>query len=129
MKVLIIDDEPLVRTTLGYALSVAGWEVFDRDQHADFPGLIREHDIDVVITDYRMDKVTGLDLIELMREAGFGIPALILSGNVYAIDRNRAKRLGVLEILSKPPNLKQLLRTLVNAVAGGNADRPLLERR
>jgi DNA-binding NtrC family response regulator len=128
MKVLIIDDEPLVRTTLGYALSVAGWEVFDRDQHADFPGLIREHGIDVVITDYRMEKVTGLDLIELMREAGLGIPALILSGNVNVIDRSRAKRLGVLEILSKPPNLKQLLRTLVNAVAVGNADRPPLVR-
>ena len=118
----------MVRLALGYALSVAGWEVFDRDQHADFPGLIREHDIDVVITDYRMGKVTGLDLIEMMREAGLGIPALILSGNVYVIDRNRAKLLGVLEILTKPPNLKQLLRTLVNAVAGGNADRPRLVR-
>jgi DNA-binding NtrC family response regulator len=129
MKVLIIDDEPLVRATLGYALSAAGWEVFEHDQHADFPGLIREHGIDVVITDYRMGKVTGLDLIEMMREAGLGIPALILSGNVYVIDRNRAKLLGVLEILTKPPNLKQLLRTLARAVAGGNADRPLLERR
>ena len=40
MKVLIIDDEPMVRLALGYALSVAGWEVFDHDQHADFPALI-----------------------------------------------------------------------------------------
>jgi DNA-binding NtrC family response regulator len=124
MKVLIIDDEPMVRLALAYALSVAGWEVFDHDQYADCPGLIREHGIEVFVTDYRMEKVTGLDLIEMVREAGLGIPALILSGNVFAIDRSRAKRLGVLEIVPKPPNLKQLHHALVHAVAGGSADRP-----
>ena len=119
MKVLIVDDEPLVRCVLGYALSREGWEVFDHDQFADCPALIREHGIDALISDYRMPGITGLDLIENLRNAGIDIPVFILSGNVYAIDRERAKLLGVREILAKPPNLKVLSRTLMRAVGKG----------
>jgi CheY-like chemotaxis protein len=116
MKVLLVDDEPMVRRVLAYALSLDGWEVFAHDQYADCPALIREHSIDVLLSDYSMDQITGLDLIENLRNAGIEIPALILSANIYAIDRTRAKRLGVCEILSKPLNVKQLSRTLTQAV-------------
>ena len=51
MKVLLVDDEPMVRRVLDYALSHDGWEVFAHDQYADFPALIREHSIDVLISD------------------------------------------------------------------------------
>jgi len=117
MKVLIVDDEPLARCVLGYALSLEGWEVYDHDQFADCLALIHEHGIDVLISDYQMTGMTGLDLIENLRKAGIDIPVFILSGNVYAIDRNRAKRLDVREIVAKPPNLKQLCRALKQAVA------------
>ena len=119
MKVLIVDDEPLVRTVLGYALSRDGWEVFAHDQYADCPALIREHGIDVLVSDYGMAQITGLDLIENVRNAGIEIPALILSANLYAVDGGRAKRLGVCGMVAKPPNLKQLNRTLIEAVAIG----------
>jgi DNA-binding response OmpR family regulator len=119
MKVLIVDDEPMVRCVLGYALSRDGWEVFDHDQFADCPALIREHDIDALISDYLMAGMTGLDIIENVRDAGINIPILILSGNPHAIDRQRAKHLGVREIISKPPDLKKLCLTLSRAVDAG----------
>jgi DNA-binding NtrC family response regulator len=117
MKVLLVDDELLVRRVLAYALSLDGWEVFAHDQYADCAALIREHSIDVLVSDYRMDQITGLDLIENLRNAGIEIPVLILSANIYAIDSKRAKRLGVCEILSKPLNVKELSRKLTQAVA------------
>lgn len=120
MKVLIVDDEPLIRRALGCVISLNGWKAFAHDQYADCPALIREHGIDVLVTDYRMYGITGLDLIENLRDAGIGIPVLILSANVYAIDRKRAKRLDVFRILSKPPDIKQLRAALAEAVAGGN---------
>jgi len=123
MKVLIIDDEPMVRLALGYALSVAGWEVFDHDQHADFPALIRQHGIDVVISDFKMAKFSGLDLIETIRDAGIEIPILMLSANPYAIDRERAKRLRVFKIMEKPPDLRRLSKDLEEAVAAGSKSR------
>ena len=120
MKVLIIDDEPMVRLALGYALSAMGWEVYDHDEHADFPALIRQHGIDAVISDYKMVSISGLDLIENIRNAGIEIPILILSANTYAIDRARAKRLRVREIVEKPPNLRRLCSSLEEAITAGN---------
>jgi len=110
----------MVRLALGYALSVAGWEVFDHDQYADCPGLIRQHSIEAVISDFRMEGISGLDLIENIRNAGIEIPILILSANPYAIDKERAKRLRVYEIVEKPPNIQRLCNTLEEAVAAGS---------
>jgi hypothetical protein len=50
----------------------------------------------------------------------------MLSANVYAIDQKRAELLGVFQIMAKPPDLRRLRRTLVEAVAAGNAARPVI---
>lgn len=120
MKVLIVDDEDAVRRSLGHIVALRGWKAFVHDQHADCVALIREHGIDVLITDFSMPSITGLDLIEKLRDGGIEIPVLILSANIYAIDRDRAKRLNVFRILSKPPDVKQLRNVLTAAVASSN---------
>jgi len=122
MKVLIIDDEPMVRLSLGYALSLAGWEVFDHDQHADCPALIRAHGIEVLICDFHMAGISGLDLIEIIRRTRIEIPILILTANPYAVDRERARQLRVCAIVEKPPNLRRLCNMLEKAVAAGKTD-------
>ena len=114
---MIIDDEPLVRLALGYGLSLEGWEIIDHDQHADF--LVQDQAIDAIITDYQMAGTTGLDVIEKLRNAGIAIPVLVLSGNVRAIDRERANRLGVSAIVAKPAVLKNLCRIVARSVEDG----------
>jgi DNA-binding response OmpR family regulator len=103
-----------------------GWEIFAHDERADCQALIREHGIDALITDFNLGAFTGLDLIEQLRDAGVEIPVLMLSANVYAIDQKRAELLGVFQIMAKPPDLRRLRRTLVEAVAAGNAARPVI---
>jgi DNA-binding response OmpR family regulator len=116
MKVLIVDDEPLVRKALGYAITHRGWTAFAHDEHADCAQIIEEFGIDVLLIDYHMPAINGLDLIEGLRRAGVTIPAVILSASAYAIDKGRATQLGVFKILSKPPTLKELLGVLTKAV-------------
>ena len=117
LKVLLVDDEDAVRWSLAYFISARGWQPFAHDHQADVVALVRKHAIDVALFDYRMPSVTGLDLIENLRDAGLRTPVVILSGNTYAIDRDRAKRLEVFHIMEKPPDLKKLTRVLVEAVA------------
>ena len=114
---LIIDDDPLVRRAFGFAVSLRGWTAFTDDQYADCARLIAEHGIDVLLTDYQMPPTNGLDLIDKLRSLGIRIPALIVSANAHAIDSNRAKRLKVFKILSKPLNAKELQHVLAEAVA------------
>ena len=119
MNVLIIDDDPLVRRAFGFAVSLGGWTAFTHDQYADCAKLIAEHGIDVLLTDYQMPPTNGLDLIDKLRSLGIRIPVLIVSANAHAIDSNRAKRLDVFRILSKPTDVKELRNALTEAVANG----------
>ncbi|HWC58166.1 MAG TPA: response regulator [Verrucomicrobiae bacterium] len=116
MKVLIIDDEPLIRKTLNYAITHRGWTAYAHDERADCARIIKEFGIDVLLIDYQMPAINGLDLIDGLRRSGVTIPAIMLSANAHAIDETRAKQLGVFKILSKPPTLKELMGVLAKAV-------------
>jgi CheY-like chemotaxis protein len=115
LKVLLVDDEDAVRRSLAYFISTRGWQSFVCDHQADIVAMVRKHEVDILLTDYRMPNITGLDLIENLRDAGMTTPAVILSANTYAIDRDRAKRLDVFRIIAKPPDLKQLTHLLIEA--------------
>ena len=119
LKVLLVDDEDAVRCSLAYFISARGWQSFACDHQADIVAVVRKHEIDILLTDYRMPNITGLDLIENLRDAGMTTPAVILSANTYSIDRDRAKRLEVFSIMAKPPDLKQLTRVLIAAATIG----------
>jgi len=122
MKVLIVDDEPLVRKALDYAITYRGWTAYTQDERADCARIINELKIDVLLIDYHMPAINGLDLIEGLRRTGITIPAIMLSANAHAIDETRAKQLGVFKILSKPPTLKELHGVLAKAVVKQEPD-------
>lgn len=119
MKVIIVEEEEAVRRTFAFLAQRDGWEAFTADQQADCAGLIREHEIDIMVVDYDMPFATGLDLIAQLRQEGISIPAILVSVDEYEIDRNRATRLGVVEILALPPDVQEFRRALKAALPRG----------
>lgn len=59
MKILIVDDEPLVRRSLGRALKSRGHEIFEAEDGLQGLTLWREHKPDLVFLDVLMPKLTG----------------------------------------------------------------------
>ncbi|MDE1171216.1 MAG: response regulator [Verrucomicrobium sp.] len=113
MKLLIVDDQEAVGTIIAQVVAQGGWESIYRSDAAGISDLIRQEKVDVLLIDYFMEGRTGLDIIESLRQDGFGLPIILFSGDTAAIDANRAARLNVLSILSKPLSIPQL-RTTIN---------------
>jgi DNA-binding NtrC family response regulator len=106
LSVVIVDDEPQIMELLSSfvgSLSTA-FEVHAYDDPEEARAFILQHPVDVLITDFRMPKFDGVQLMKLVREDAVKI---LVSGYVSEITEDELRALNAL-ILEKPVSLKQL---------------------
>ncbi|HPC93393.1 MAG TPA: response regulator [Sedimentisphaerales bacterium] len=113
-KVLIADDEIHIIHVVAIKLRNNGYEVIAANNGAEAYELACRENPDIVVTDYQMPFVTGLELIEKLRknEATTHIPVILLTARSFAISQEMQEALGVQECLSKPFSPKELLKTI-----------------
>lgn len=118
-KVVIIDDEPWTR---GVILKLGRWDELDMEvvgEAADGETgleLIQRVLPDVVITDVRMPRLSGLELTQRLREEGWRTPILIVSGyDDYSYVRS-ALKLGVTDYILKPIKPEELNQQLQHCI-------------
>jgi len=113
-KVLIADDEIHIIHVVAIKLRNNGYEVIAANNGAEAYELACSEHPDIVVTDYQMPFVTGIELIEKLRknEATRHIPAILLTARSFAITQEMQETLGVQECLSKPFSPKELLKTI-----------------
>lgn len=104
-RILVVEDEELVRRMLQAALQQRGHKVdVCPDGEAAFRRL-QQAPYDVLITDFRMPKMTGLELI---RALGFSMPTVLMSSNTPEELALTDKDMAGLEFLRKPFGLTDL---------------------
>ena len=112
-RILVVEDEELVRRMMLAALKQRGHQVeVCPDGEAGLRKL-REQPFDVLITDYRMPKMTGLELIQAT--AGLGVPTILMSSNTLEEMKIDAKDLAGVEYLRKPFGLTDLHAAIARA--------------
>lgn len=80
-KVLLVDDEELVRSATADMLRDLGYDVVEMPSASQAIGAVRAGlDIDVLVTDYLMPGMTGAALIQELRGVGLGLPTLLVTG-------------------------------------------------
>ncbi len=80
-KVLVVDDEPLVRMGTADMLEEMGHEVVEASNGVEALCLLDEHpDIDAVVTDFTMPQLNGAQLARLVRERQDAVPVLLITG-------------------------------------------------
>ena len=122
MKVLVIDDEPLIRDIYAEFLELLGHE---SDVAADAREGLGRFDPFVhqaVITDFLMPGLTGLEIAEAIRGAGHMTPIVLISGSAEQPDERRAAQAG-LRFLRKPVPFAQFKATLAEVVGQTEAVR------
>ncbi|MBB3889658.1 FixJ family two-component response regulator [Phenylobacterium haematophilum] len=98
---LLVDDDPAVRTALKFALEIDGYEVEtfpDAESLAACPRLPAEG---CLVVDLQLPGMDGLELVEVLRRRAVRLPALLITTHPNAQVRSRAKAAGV-DIVEKP---------------------------
>ena len=139
--VLVVDDERNIRRALRMILEGEGatvldaasaedaFEVLERHGHGGIPG--REPSappVEVIIADVLLPGLSGLDLLERLRELGGGaaaVPVLMISGHATVSDAVRATRLGAFDFFEKPLARDRVVVGVRNALRHSAAEREL----
>lgn len=115
-KLLIIDDEKAIRSTLKEILEYEGYQV---DEAADGQsGLekMENEDYEAVLCDIKMPKMDGIEVLTRAAEILDDVPFIMISGNATIDIAVEATKKGAYDFISKPPDLNRLLITLRNAI-------------
>ena len=113
-RILVVDDEIHIVHVVAIKLRNNGYEVMSAENGAEALKLASEENPDIIVTDYQMPVMTGLELVEKLRQndATKEIPVIMLTARSFAIEDEQKESLGISECISKPFSPKELLRSI-----------------
>ncbi|MCO5950290.1 sigma-54-dependent transcriptional regulator [Mucilaginibacter flavidus] len=130
-KILIIDDERSIRSTLREILEYEDYVVEDVDNGIDGLELIRKNDYDLVLCDIKMNRMDGMEVLTEGLSIKPDLPFIMISGHGTVETAIEASKKGAFDFISKPPDLNRLLITVRNALDRGSlvTEAKVLKRR
>ena len=106
--VLVVDDEPIARANLEYVLKKEGYEVDTAENGSQAIQKLTSREYDLVLTDLKMDKMDGMELLEQTKKISPCTEIVIFTGYATVSTAVNALRKGAVHYLSKPINLDEL---------------------
>lgn len=106
--ILVIDDEENIRNGLAANFEMEDYNVRTAENGKKGLELIAKGDIDLVITDLRMDGISGEEVVKRVTRETPGIPVIVLTGHGSIDAAVDAMKAGAYDFLTKPLNLDQL---------------------
>ena len=119
MKLLIVDDEKYIRSSLksGYDWYSLGFdEVFEAAKVVEALGIINNNTIEVIITDIKMPKLSGIDLIKKISLTSPDSKIIVISGYDYFEYAQIALKYGVVDYLLKPARIEDVVEAVKKAI-------------
>jgi len=120
-KVLVVDDEAIARRNLEHVLSQENYLVKTAADGEEALRLLAAEHFDVVVTDYKMEKVDGLAVLEGVKELSPETVVIMVTGHATLPTAVQAMRQGSYHVLAKPLKLEELRQTIREALAGRSA--------
>jgi DNA-binding NtrC family response regulator len=114
--ILCIDDEPSVGVTLEHSLAEFGHQAILASGVNEGLKVLAQQSVDLILSDYRMPDATGLDLLEALRQQGFEIPVIIMTGYSSIEHAVLSMRHGAVDYLTKPLRQETLRIAVTNAL-------------
>ncbi len=114
--VLIVDDEEDLRDILQMYVEEIGFSAICAENGEAGLELAAKHSVDVIISDLSMPILNGIGFLRKVRESGFKLPFIVLTGNGTKSTATEAVRLGAFDFLDKPFVPEHLKALLVDAM-------------
>jgi DNA-binding response OmpR family regulator len=108
-KILIIDDEPVIRKAIRMACEKEGYEVVEAENGAEGLRLSDTAKPDLILLDLMLPDVSGFDVCREIRKSGSRLPVIILSAKTEEIDIVVGLEIGADDYITKPFRARELL--------------------
>lgn len=130
--ILVCDDEPHIVHVVAAKLKNAGFEVLTAADGQEALDVARQHVPSLVITDYQMPYLSGLELCARMRAEPElkNIPAIMLTARGFSINTTELDGTNIRELIPKPFSPREVLKIVQRVlqesetVVGGTANEP-----
>ena len=125
-RLLVVDDEPDLRTLYELTLLRDGYHVETAASVDDARLTLQEHAFDAIITDMRLPDGTGLDVLRHIESLGRREKAIVITAYGSAENAVEALKAGAFDYLTKPVDLKQFRAVVAAALASKDTVAPAL---
>jgi two-component system, NtrC family, nitrogen regulation response regulator NtrX len=115
-SVLVVDDEAAIRDSLHMILEYEGYRVDEAANGSQALTKVAERAPDAILLDIKMPEMDGLELLKALRERGYDMPILMISGHADVQTAVEATRRGAYDFFEKPLQRERVLLSLRNAV-------------
>jgi len=115
-QVLIVDDEPNLRKILSAQLTRDGYDVMTAEDGEQGLALLREHHIDLVITDLKMPKVDGMTLLKKALEEEPELPVVLVTAHGTIDTAVEALKSGAFDFVTKPFDKDEVRQIVAKAL-------------
>jgi two-component system response regulator GlrR len=120
-RLLLVDDDANLLQLLGIRLKAEGFTTLSATSATEALQVLRNNQVDLVLTDLRMEGESGLDLFTQVRHFYPGLPVIIMSAQGTIPEAVSATQMGVFEFLTKPVEKTVLLSTIRAALEQSGA--------
>ena len=114
--ILVVDDEPNYQIVLAELLKDEGYEVFTADSGTAGLPIVRETDLDLVLTDMKMPGMDGIEFLRKIKGFNKELPVILITAYAEVEKAVEAMRLGAFTYLAKPFSNEELLANVGKAV-------------
>ncbi|MCX7639403.1 MAG: sigma-54 dependent transcriptional regulator [Pyrinomonadaceae bacterium] len=115
-RILIVEDEELMRVILSELLETEGYKVFTADSAESALEIFSSENIDLVLTDIRMSRMDGIELLDKIKSIDEDALVIILTAYSSVDSAVSALRKGAYDYITKPFVNEELIKTVRNAI-------------
>jgi two-component system response regulator AtoC len=128
-KILIIDDNKLILRSLKESINKMGYTTLEAEDGETGLQLVRTEHPDLVITDFQMPGIDGLEVLSKIRKLNISLPVILLTGFGDVVLTIKSIQLGAFDFLEKPIDpvkLKSTIQFALNSVKVSNSPNEVL---
>ncbi len=126
LRILILDDDRATTRVVAVVLAALGYEPVECHCPQGAVAKLRAEAFALLVTDYHMPSMTGLDVVQEIQNDGCTINTILMSGDFAAVDLQVAERMGVFALLPKPfgiSDLKDVLSLVLQTAQAPRQDK------
>lgn len=111
-SILIVDDEEIARANMEHILNKDGYNCHSANNGLEALSVLAKEEIDLVITDLKMERMDGIELLQQINRLTPEIPVIMVTGFATVASAVEALKKGAAHYLGKPINLDELRKTV-----------------